>query len=269
MNYQSGLKALRAKLIEKSTGAPAPQEKSLESFIPSRFQNQMPQETPEDLMSKSANWMSEIKKATIEFKKAQEMTRSIRPAPNPFTAAAEGFLDQRKTRKEEPEPTKEERREAFISRREKDSPSTYASQRPSETPIPVDAEMPNVLNALAAVESKGSGDYAAVGPVVKKGMYKGQRAYGRYQVMEGNIGPWTEAAVGRRFTTEEFMASPEVQDAVASHQLQMSKDKYGTWEDAASVWFSGRPMSKAGKASDGYLTTPEYINKFRRNFVRN
>lgn len=142
MNYQSGLKALRAKLIEKSTGAPAPQEKSLESFIPSRFQNQMPQETPEDLMSKSANWMSEIKKATIEFKKAQEMTRSIRPAPNPFTAAAEGFLDQRKTRKEEPEPTKEERREAFISRRGENSPSTYGPERPEEREGRLDAENP-------------------------------------------------------------------------------------------------------------------------------
>lgn len=119
MNYQSGLKTLRAKLIEQATGAPAPQEKSLESFISSRSQNQMPEETPEDLMSKSANWMSEIKKATLEFKKAQEMVRSVRPAPNPFTAAAEGFLDQRKARKEEKK--EDEKEEGFISPREQDS----------------------------------------------------------------------------------------------------------------------------------------------------
>ena len=121
---------------------------------------------------------------------------------------------------------------------------------------------------MAAVESAGSGDYKALGPVVNKGMYKGQRAYGRYQVMEGNIGPWTEAALGRRLTKDEFLADPKAQDAVAAHQLQMSKDKHGTWEDAVSVWFSGRPMAQAGNADDGYLSTPQYINKFRRNFVR-
>lgn len=263
MNYQNGLKTLRARLVEQATGGRAPEEKSLESFVPTRFQNQMPEETPEDLMARSANWMSEIKKASIEYQKAYEELRNKRPQPNPFAAAVEGFVSQ-----QEPEPTKAERTEAFISRRSETSPSTYAPQRSFETPVPIDAEMPNVLDALAAVESKGSGDYAAVGPLVTKGMYKNQRAYGRYQVMEGNIGPWTEAALGRSYTTEEFMASPEVQDAVAAHQLQMAKNKFGTWEDAASVWFSGRPMSKAGNASDGYLTTPEYINKFRRNFKR-
>ena len=267
MNYQNSLKDLRAKLIEGATSRKAPEIKGLEPFVSSRAQSPMLQEDTEDLMSRTATWLSDIKKASAEFKKSYNELASKRPAPNPFTAAAEGFLDQT-TRKKEKEPSSEERKEAFISRREKDSPSLYAPQRPSETPIPIDAEMPKVLDALAAVESRGSGDYAAVGPVVTKGMYKGQRAYGRYQVMEGNIGPWTKAAVGREYTTEEFIANPEVQDAVAAYQLQKSKDKHGTWEDAASVWFSGKPLKSAGNASDSYMTTPEYIDKFRRNFVR-
>jgi hypothetical protein len=267
MEYANGLKSLRKKLLEGATGQTAPELGGLESFVPSRPISNMFQEEPEDLMARTATWMSDIKKASAEFKKAyNELSSKKRPAPNPFTAAASGFLDEQERQEE---PTKEEREQSFISRREGDSPSKYAPRRPSESPIPIDAEMPNVLDALAAVESRGSGDYEAVGPVVTKGMYKGQRAYGRYQVMEGNIGPWTEAAVGRRYTAEEFVADPQAQDAVAAYQLQMSKDKYGTWEDAASVWFSGRPLSQAGKASDGYLTTPAYINKFRRNFVRN
>jgi hypothetical protein len=273
MEYANGLKALRQRLIEGSTGQAAPEMRGLESFVPPRPTTPVFKEEPEDLMARTATWLSDIKKASAEFKKAyNELSSQKRPAPNPLTAAAKGFLKQAEAmdegKEEKAAKLEAERKEAFISRREKDSPSMFAPQRPSETPIPTDAEMPNVLNALAAVESRGSGDYEAVGPVVKKGMYKGQRAYGRYQVMEGNIGDWTEAAIGRRLTTEEFVASPEAQDAVASHQLQMSKDKYGTWEDAVSVWFSGKPVSKAGKASDGYLTVPEYINKFRRNFVR-
>lgn len=272
MEYANGLNALRKKLLEGATGQAAPETRGLESFVPSRAMSPMFQEDPEDLMARTATWLSDIKKASAEFKKAyNELTSSPRPPKNPFTAAAKGFMDQQEQINESKETEKSEseaRTESFIRRRTEDSPSLYAPRRPSETPIPVDAEMSNVLDALAAVESKGSGDYEAVGPLVTKGMYKGQRAYGRYQVMEGNIGPWTEAAVGRSYTVEEFIASPEVQDAVAAYQLQKAKDKYGTWEDAASVWFSGRPLSRAGKASDSYLNVPEYVNKFRRNFVR-
>jgi hypothetical protein len=123
--------------------------------------------------------------------------------------------------------------------------------------------------AIAAVESRGSGDYAAVGPVVEKGMYKGQRAYGRYQVMEGNIGPWTKEVFGEPMTKEEFMNSPEAQDAVVENQLRKSFEKFGTYDDAASVWFSGQPYDPSSKRSDGFTTVPDYIKKFRRFFVEN
>lgn len=120
--------------------------------------------------------------------------------------------------------------------------------------------------AIAAVESRGSGDYAAVGPVVEKGMYAGQRAYGRYQVMEGNIGPWTKEALGREMTREEFMADPKAQDAVVEFQLRKSFQQFGTYDDAASVWFSGQPASRSQNRSDGFTSAPDYIRKFRRNF---
>ena len=120
--------------------------------------------------------------------------------------------------------------------------------------------------AVAAVESRGSGDYKAVGSVVEKGMYKGQRAYGRYQVMEGNIGPWTEKHLGQRMTKEEFLNNPEAQDRVVEAELQNSYEKFGSFEDAASVWFSGQPFQKAKGRSDGFTTVPEYVTKFRRFF---
>jgi len=280
MNYANSLKALRARMLSKTTGMDMPESQGLESFIPARAGQEQPQESTGDLLTRAAGWLSEVKSAA-------SLMPNIRKGPVQSSAVSasggfmEGFVQgirKNKEAKEEAERKEKEAevlKEAFVARRSESSPSTYAPERPKEReirlsgePIPTDADMPAVLEAIAAVESRGSGDYAAVGPVVKKGMYKGQRAYGRYQVMEGNIGPWTEAAIGRRLTVDEFMASPEVQDAVAAYQLQKSKDKFGTWEDAASVWFSGQPMSRAGNRSDGYTTVPEYIAKFRRNFVR-
>lgn len=115
-------------------------------------------------------------------------------------------------------------------------------------------------DAIASVESAGSGDYSALGPVTKSG----DRAYGRYQVMGSNIGPWTEKYLGRRMTPEEFVASPEAQDAVFNGEFGGYVQKYGNPQDAASMWFSGRPMSEAGNASDGYNTVPQYVEKFSK-----
>jgi hypothetical protein len=228
MNYQSGLKALRAKLIEKSTGAPAPQEKSLESFISSRSQNQMPQETPEDLMSKSANWMSEIKKATIEFKKAQEAVRSVRPAPNPFAAATEGFLDQRKAKKAE---KKEDEEEGFIKPREQDSDrragahenaiATVRNTPPSIEPvkgygeisqdtmeqiIKAEAEARNINpeTAIAIFRSEGAGAYQSQVPREGKGSYNGlEDSYGPFQLYRGGgLGNEYEKLTGRNLRND-------------------------------------------------------------------
>lgn len=260
MDYYKNLQQLRAAMLEKTTKKP--QEQSLESFIPAR-QQEPQQEDTQSLLQRSAEWLSSIKQGTQKIKE-----QAPEPQENGMSTFMSALGEALFSDKEE---APSEKKESFIKRRSEDSPSTYAPERPKEKsyrlsgkPIPIDAEVSNVLNALAAVESRGSGDYKAVGPVVKKGMYKGQRAYGRYQVMEGNIGPWTKDALGKAMTKEEFVASPEAQDAVAARQLQKAKDKYGTWEDAASVWFSGRPLSKAGNASDDNITVPEYISKFRR-----
>lgn len=147
--------------------------------------------------------------------------------------------------------------------------SSRPKARPSGWTKPVQGTLEDLSAAresLAAIESRGSGDYAAIGPLVEKGMYKGQRAYGRYQVMEGNISSWTKEALGESLTTEEFLNSEKAQDAVVEYQLKKSFNKYGNYEDAASVWFTGKPASKAGNVSDGFTSAPEYLQKFRRHF---
>lgn len=131
---------------------------------------------------------------------------------------------------------------------------------------PVQGEVGSALEALAVVESGGR--YDALGPVMKTGSYKGDRAYGKYQVMGKNIPSWTKEALGVSMTPEQFLADPEVQDTVAAYFMQKSYDKYGTWEDAASVWFTGRPIAKAGNATDGYTSVQDYVSKFQNAMSR-
>jgi hypothetical protein len=111
-------------------------------------------------------------------------------------------------------------------------------------------------DAIAGIESKGSGDYAAMGPDVG-----GDRAYGKYQVMGANIPEWTQEALGQQMSPEQFLASPEAQDAVFDHKFGGYAQKYGP-EGAAKAWFSGEGGMNNPNASDGNLTNSQYAAKF-------
>ncbi|MCZ7502038.1 hypothetical protein [Agrobacterium sp. ST15.13.015] len=113
-------------------------------------------------------------------------------------------------------------------------------------------------DAIASIESKGSGDYSAVGPTHPKM----GRALGRYQVMESNIGPWSKAALGREVTPEEFMANPELQDAIFDHQFKGYVDKFGP-EGAAQAWFGGPGgVGKTGRKDSLGTSVGEYGQRF-------
>lgn len=88
------------------------------------------------------------------------------------------------------------------------------------------------FNAIAKQES--GGNYKAVGVWVK-----GDRAYGKYQVMGANIGAWTEKYWTERLTPQQFLANPMAQEGVAYGQLKAYFDKYGP-EGAAAMWYSGQ-----------------------------
>jgi len=110
---------------------------------------------------------------------------------------------------------------------------------------------------------ESSMNYTALGKIMETGMYKGDRAYGKYQVMGKNIPSWTQAALGRTLTPQQFLASPEAQEKVFEYQSELNYAKYGNWDDVASVWFSGQPAS-GNKRSDGQTSTPDYIKKMRK-----
>lgn len=121
------------------------------------------------------------------------------------------------------------------------------------------------IKGIAGVESSGQATpYTAIGPVVTTGMYAGDRAYGKYQVMGKNIPEWTKQAFGKAMTIQEFLASPEKQDALIKYRAEKDYAKYGNWDDVASVWFSGKPYDGNLSADVTGTTVPEYITRFRR-----
>jgi hypothetical protein len=110
---------------------------------------------------------------------------------------------------------------------------------------------------VARVESGSpQGNYGAVGPAVKRkdGV---DHAYGKYQVMGANIPTWTKQALGKSLTVDEFLASPEAQERVFEDQFTRNVKKYGTLEDAVSVWFSGRPLAQATRTWALAITSAE------------
>lgn len=118
-------------------------------------------------------------------------------------------------------------------------------------------------DAIASIESAGSGGYAALGPKTESG----DRAYGRYQVMGANIPQWTKAALGKSMTPQEFLKNPAAQDAVFDHRFGQYVQKYGL-EKAARAWFGGPGSVNNPKAKDMLGTSvAAYGTKFMKHLA--
>ncbi|MDX0065910.1 tail length tape measure protein [Sinorhizobium meliloti] len=117
--------------------------------------------------------------------------------------------------------------------------------------------------AIQAIES--SGDYGALGPVTRNG----DRAYGAYQVMGSNIGPWSEAALGGRLSASEFLGDKSAQDAIFNHRFGGYVDKFGA-SGAAQAWFGGPgSVGKGGMGADILGTTGNsYVAKFNTQIAK-
>lgn len=121
-------------------------------------------------------------------------------------------------------------------------------------------DMAAYQNAIASIESAGSGDYAAVGP---RHATLG-RPLGRYQVMEANIGPWSEKHLGRRVSAEEFLQSPEIQDAIFNGEFGEYVGRFGP-EGAAQAWFGGAGgVGKLDRKDSLGTSIGAYTDKFNR-----
>jgi hypothetical protein len=116
----------------------------------------------------------------------------------------------------------------------------------------------DAASRIAGIESGGK--YDAVGPVANA---QGHRAYGKFQVLEPNIGPWTAEVLGKAMTPQEFMANPQAQDAVFKAKFGQYVQKYGSQEAAARAWFAGEGgMNNPNAADVNGMTVARYGPKF-------
>jgi hypothetical protein len=121
----------------------------------------------------------------------------------------------------------------------------------------------NMTAFAAAIKSlESGGNYSALGPVTASG----DRAYGAYQVMGANIGPWTKQAFGVPWTPSQFLASPSGQDVVFARQFGSYVNRFGP-SGAAQAWFGGPgSVGSGGGVSDILGTTGQsYVDQFNAN----
>lgn len=104
------------------------------------------------------------------------------------------------------------------------------------------------MNAIAQQESGGS--YSA--------RNRSSGAMGKYQIMPGNISGrkrgWDYEALGRDVSAQEFMNSPQIQEAIAQYKMREYYNKWGP-RGAAIAWYAG-PGAVSGY-SQSALNAPQ------------
>jgi len=127
--------------------------------------------------------------------------------------------------------------------------------------------------AIGQFESGGR--YNLRGPEVfrKDGTSRG-RALGKYQVMPENLIPWLAESGLPSMTEEQFLNNANAQDTMFNTIFGKEMKKHGSFNDAASVWFSGKPMAQAGNVTDAQPghkgnSVPSYIAGTNAILARN
>lgn len=124
--------------------------------------------------------------------------------------------------------------------------------------VPKTVPVAQLAWAIREVESGGIPDGQRYSVVNSAG------ATGAYQVMKDNIAAWTKEVLGRSLSLQEWLGNRQAQDKVAMAKLGALQKKYGSWESAAAVWFSGQPnpnSSASDAAAGGGNTVRQYVDK--------
>lgn len=94
-------------------------------------------------------------------------------------------------------------------------------------------------------------------------------AMGKYQIMPGNImglhRGWDYEALGRDVSTEQFMRSPQIQEAIAQYKLRSYYQKWGP-AGAAIAWYAGpgmvgRKLRRSRGYTGGYPSIQAYMQQ--------
>jgi hypothetical protein len=125
-----------------------------------------------------------------------------------------------------------------------------------------DVTMDEAKAGIHSVESADNPNpYADVGPTVKVGQYRGDHAVGKYQVMASDLPQKLADAGLPQMTEEQFKANPQAQELQFEHEFGGLLRKHGNFNDAASVWFTGRPYAQALRqhANDQHIGVQAYV----------
>ncbi len=96
------------------------------------------------------------------------------------------------------------------------------------------------------------------------------RALGKYQVMEEFLPEFLRNAGMPSMTKEQFLNSPSAQDQLFNTRFGQYMKETGSFNDAASKWFSGKTMAEAGAVSDAHGTTvPRYVAQTNAILAKN
>jgi hypothetical protein len=121
----------------------------------------------------------------------------------------------------------------------------------------------DLMNYAAAIR-KASKALATTGLAARASTRNGDRAYGAYQVMGNNIPSWTQKHYGQSLNPQQFLQNKEAQDAVFNGEFGGYVQKHGNPQDAASMWFTGRPLAQGGNSDDGFITGNQYVDRFNK-----
>lgn len=100
------------------------------------------------------------------------------------------------------------------------------------------------INAIKSKES--GGNYSAVN--------KDSGALGAYQILPSNIASWSQAALGKPVSIQQFRSSPSLQDTIARYQLSQYYNQFGP-AGAAVAWYAGPGNARK------YVQNPNGWNK--------
>lgn len=190
-----------------------------------------------DLTARSSRFQaeSELAKRTTDFADAMNShAQAIYADPSQFDTIYKRAMDDFEGAKQWMTPEQEQVAREKV---EHDLKLSRAKSMVDFSPADFQAEVSGgtpeqYRDAISSIESGGR--YDAVGPTHPTL----GRALGKYQIMEANITRWSKDAIGRAVTSEEFLASSEIQDAIFDHVFGGYVKRFGL-EGAAQAWFAG------------------------------
>lgn len=132
-----------------------------------------------------------------------------------------------------------------------------------DNPGKVSVSLPSARAAIGKVE--GSNDYTSLGIEVfdKNGASRG-RALGKYGIMPENLPAWLKEAGLPQMTPQEFLKNAVAQDKVFDTVFGRYMRQYGSFDEAASRWFTGRSIADATarNVKDGNnINIQEYLRR--------